>query len=132
MQMKSNKLTIQIDKSVVEVFEYTTNPDNTHKWIEFVGKEEASEYPPKLGVIYRNRRMDADDKWDSYLVSEFEVDKLFTLSSNNSSYNVRYTYTSLSNDSCELEYYEWMDKGELENPFPQKAMDKLKQLLESK
>jgi hypothetical protein len=46
--MKENKLTIVIDKDIQTVFEYTTNPSNTHVWIDFIAEEIAEYYPPMI------------------------------------------------------------------------------------
>ena len=70
--MNRNKLTIIIKKPIKEVFEFTINPDNTHKWINTVAEEKIDDYPIKIGTIYRNRGKN-DKEW-----SEYEVIKLRT------------------------------------------------------
>ncbi|MCK4635383.1 MAG: hypothetical protein KAT04_05335 [Methylococcales bacterium] len=52
--MKKNKITIIIDKPIEEVFEFTTNPKNTHLWISSIEEEIVDEYPPKIGTQYKN------------------------------------------------------------------------------
>lgn len=127
--MKQNKLTIRINRPIAEVFKFTTNPENTPKWIEWMHTEETNEWPVKLGSTYRNKSSE-DGEWDVYKVSAYEEKKVFELTSKDGAYQVKYTYTPLSETETELEYLEWMNEGELSNPFPQSAMEKLKFELE--
>lgn len=127
--MKSKKLTIKINKPVTEVFSFVTNPVNTPKWIDFIIQEETYELPPKLGTIYRNQNKAGE--WSEYKMTVFEKDAKFTLHSPDSGYNVRYTFFPVSDTLTELEYYEWMDKGELEEPFDKKYLEKLKEVIEA-
>jgi uncharacterized protein YndB with AHSA1/START domain len=126
--MKDKKLSIVIDKPVGEVFEFTTNPANTAKWIDGIELEETNETPPKLGTIYRNKGQ--SDNWNEYEMTVFEKDKTFTLSRLNGDYHVRYTFKPLNDGSCEFEYYEWVDEGELDDTFSQDVLEKLKSILE--
>jgi len=48
--MKENKISIIINKPIEEVFEFTTNPKNTHLWITSIVEEVSDEYPPKIGT----------------------------------------------------------------------------------
>jgi len=57
--------------------------------------------------------------------------ELFELVSENGNYHVRYTYKPLGDNVCELEYYEWVDSGEIAEPFDQKILEKLKLIIES-
>lgn len=88
--MKDKKLTIVINKPVDEVFEFTTNPTNTAKWIDGIVIEETNETPPKLGTIYRNKGQSGN--WNEYEMTEFEKNQTFTLTRLNGNYHVRYTF----------------------------------------
>ncbi len=128
--MQENKITTSIDKIVEEVFEFTTNPKNTHLWIPSVLEEFAEEYPPRIGTRYKNRGADSD--WDFYEVVEFQENKIFTLTDLDSNYHVRYSYRKLSDSQTEMEYFEWMKNGELSDPFTEDIIQKLKSVIESK
>jgi len=127
--MRDSRLTIKINKPAAEVFEFTTNPKNTPLWVPSIIKEETNEYPAKVGTIYRNT---SDNKnWTEYLVSKFEKDKIFVFNKVNDTYHVQYTFKVISPNETELEYYEWMDTGELSEPFTVDILQKLKNLIES-
>jgi hypothetical protein len=81
----------------------------------------------KVGTIYKNHGVDGI--WSEYEVTEYIENKVFTLSSLSSSYHVRYTYTAKGENLTELEYFEWMDEGELDDPFKQDVLDKLKEVM---
>lgn len=126
--MKDKRLKIVIDKPVSEVFEFTTDPANTPKWIGGIVVEETNEWPSKLGTIYRNKGQ--GDGWNEYEMTEFGKDKTFTLTRLNSDYHVRYTFTPTEDHSCNFEYYEWVDEGELDDTVSQEVLEKLKQVME--
>lgn len=122
--MKTNTLKIVIDRPVSEVFEFTTNPNNTDKWFEDAGKEWTNEWPRKLGTIYENN--------NGFLtVTEFELDKLFTLTKQDKFF-VRYTYRTLENGATEMTYHEESLDGDLDFITDMKPMNKLKELMETK
>ncbi len=125
--MKKNKITIIVDKPIEEVFEFTTNPQNTHLWVPSISEEVAEEYPPKINSRYKNRG--DDNNWDEYKVVDFQKNKVFILSDLAENYHVRYTYRKLGNKT-EMEYYEWMTKGELDSPFTMSILKNLKKVME--
>jgi len=127
--MKDLKLTVRINKPIAEVFEFTTNPANTTKWIDSVEGEKADSYPPKIGTIYQN--WDASGKINEYKVTQYEPSKVFQLDATQQDYKVRYTYTPVSDTETELEYYEWSESDLLHAPFMQEILDKLKEVMET-
>ena len=91
--MQKNILTITIDKPINKVFGFTTNPQNTHLWIDSIEEEISSEYPPRIGTEYKNQGNNND--WDCCKVIEIEQDKLFTLSDLKNNYHVQYSYKKI-------------------------------------
>lgn len=106
---------------------FSLNPQNSPKWIDSFAYEETNEWPPKLGTIYKNRNQDG--KWSEYTITEFDQDKMFVLTSKDGNYHVRYIFNSPDGKSTEVDYHEWVDDGELAEPF--QALEKLKSVLES-
>ncbi|MBU4085987.1 MAG: hypothetical protein KKB21_00240, partial [Nanoarchaeota archaeon] len=125
---KENKIIIVINRPVKEVFEFTTNPKNTHLWILSIQEEFSDEFPPKVGTQYKNRG--ENSVWDFYKVIEYKPSKIFTLSDLDGNYHVRYTYRKLNNNQTEMEYFEWMKDGELKNPFTQDILENLGSVME--
>jgi uncharacterized protein YndB with AHSA1/START domain len=127
--MKENKIKIIINRPVGDVFEFTTNPQNTHLWIPSIKEEICDEYPPKVNILYKNRGNSPE--WTTYKVVEFERNKIFTLTDQNGNYSVRYTYRKINENVTEMEYFEWVKEGELENPFTEEIFKNLKRIMES-
>jgi len=127
--MQKNKISVVINKPIEKVFEFTTNPKNTHLWIPSIVEEVAEEYPPKIGTQYKNKGNNSN--WEFYKVIELQNNKLFTLSDLKDDYHVKYTYRKINDNQTEMEYFEWMKNGELSKPFTNDIIQKLKLVLES-
>ncbi|MDR1476669.1 MAG: SRPBCC family protein [Rickettsiales bacterium] len=127
--MKENILKVVINRSVRDVFEFSTNPKNTGLWFDGIAEETASEYPPKLGTTYRNHAL-GSDVWNEYSVSDFKDGEVFELSCDGG-YHVRYTYRKISNSATEMTYCEWVDAGNLQDPISTRPLENLKSIMEA-
>lgn len=128
--MKNKTLVIKINKPVKDVFEFALNPKNTPKLLDSIVKEEANESLVKKGTVYRN--LNTQGEWAEYTMTEFKKNQMFELTKNDNNYHVRYTCKLITENTTELEYYEWVDKGDLDEPFTLEILQKLKTVLESK
>lgn len=126
--MKDKRLTIQIKKPVYEIVAFVLNPKNTPLWIESLAKEETNEWPVKVGTIYRN--LSKEGKWNEYTLMELRGDG-FTMTQKGNNYHVKYTLTPVNKNTTMFEYYEWVDQGELEEPFAIEVLQKLKEVIEN-
>jgi len=99
-------------------------------WVSSIVKEETSKQPTKLGTIYRN--VNKAGQWSEYKIVAFDQDKMFEMKLNDNNYHVRYILKLVDNKSCELEYFEWVETGNLAEPFTQKILEKLKTIIEDK
>lgn len=126
--MKNKRITITINKSPTEIYNFYINPKNTPLWIDSIVREETNEWPIRVGTIYRNQNRQG--AWTEYVVTKLQPNEVFELRSKDSNYHVKYTHKVIDEITSELEYYEWVDKGELEEPFTFKILQKLKDVLE--
>ena len=127
--MKDLRLTVRINRSAKDIFEFTLNPSNTSLWIDSIVKETAKPTPVEIGTIYRN--WDKEGKMNEYKVVSYEPNKVFQLDATHQDYKVRYTLTPMSEKETELEYYEWSESSQLHAPFMQEILDRLKVVLEA-
>lgn len=121
--MKENKIVIEINCTASKIFKFTLDPANTYLWIDSIVSEETNESPTKLGTEYRN--LNKQGKWAVYEIVRFEPDRMFEMKQKNSSYRVRYTLEPISDDKTRLAYFEWVDEGDLEEPFSPIVLEKL-------
>lgn len=126
--MKEMKLTIEINRPVRDVFTFTTNPKNTPKWVSSILHEETNEWPVKIGTIYRNRGQSGE--WSEYEVTEYKENEMFIFHKLKSIYYVRYDFSSTLTGGTRLTYYEWVDEGDIDDPFTKDILEKLKLIME--
>ncbi|MDB5178587.1 MAG: hypothetical protein JWN01_530 [Patescibacteria group bacterium] len=127
--MKELTLRIKIARTPEDVFEFTTNPANTPKWIDFITEEQTNEWPPKVGTIYRNHS--GDGQWSELEVTSYAENYTFTMSRKDGSFHVTYTVKPLGENLTELEFHERVEEGELGDQFTQATLEKLKRVMEA-
>lgn len=127
--LKKNKLNILINKPARDVFSFLLDPVNTPRWVPSVVEEAVSQWPPAEGTVYRNKNREG--VWNEYAVTSIEADKSFIFRSQDGNYHVRYTLTPASGTATDMEYYEWMIRGTIPEPFTLAVLERLKLLIES-
>lgn len=126
--MKSNRIRVNILSSIKKAFAFTLNPKNTPLWLDDIVIEETNQWPIKIGTQYKNKNKKGE--WSEYIIAGLKENKYFEFISLNKNYHCRYTYKKIDTNRCQLEYYEWVDDGEITKPFTQKPLLKLKKLIE--
>lgn len=127
--MKNLKLTIRIKKPVKEVFAFIINPKNTPNWLDSIVTEETNEWPVKVGTKYKNKSKNGS--WLSYTITDYIENERFVFTKEDNNYHVRYLFSPIDENTTEIEYYEWVNVGDLEEPFTQEILQKLKSVLEN-
>ncbi len=128
--MKNNSLVVIINRPIQEVFYFTTDPTNTPLWIDSIVKETVDTADIKEGTIYEN--WNAAGESNKYSVFRFNPPKVFELRAIDQDYSVRYTYRFISVNQTELVYQEWSQVEDLQSPFTQEILNKLKLIIESR
>lgn len=126
--MKQNTLKININKPSQVVYDFYVNPKNTPLWVDSIVREETSEWPIRVGTVYRNQNKAG--VWTEYTVTNLKENEVFELTMKDGNYHVRYTHRELGGRSSELEYFEWVNEGDLEEPFTMEILEKLKVIVE--
>lgn len=127
--MKNNKFIIQINKSVDEIFDFVTTPPNSTRWIESIVKEETSEWPVKIGTVYK--LWDEKGNISEMKVANIKNNEMVEWISGDQNYHCRYILKNIDKNISEFEYYEWTDEGELKEPFTIDILEKLKFVIEN-
>jgi hypothetical protein len=126
--MKENRLVIKINKPVSYVFHFVITPPNSTLWIPDVVKEETNELPVKRGTVY----FLSNEKGETSKVTvvNFKNNKYIEWISKDKNYHCNYTLLPISENLTEFRYYEYVDMGNIDKPFTQQVLEKLKKVLE--
>jgi hypothetical protein len=127
--MKSNRLKIIINKPKRDIFLFTTTPPNSVLWIPLVISEETDEWPVREGTVYKLK--DKNNVTTEVSVKAVKRNNLIEWISKDKNYHCRYSFKSLDKNTTEMDYYEWVDKGDLDNPFTAGILDSLKFVIEN-
>lgn len=103
--------------------------ENSSKWIDSIVTEETNEWPVKVGTIFTEHNIGGGRS--AYRIGALR-DDMIEFVSTTLPYHARYTFRSINSDITELEYFEWIEEGEIPEPFTLDILQKLKTVLENK
>lgn len=126
--MKVNKLSVRINKPVHEVYLFTITPPNSIRWIDDVIGEETNEWPVRKGTVYTLQTKES--AFSEVTVTDIKSDEFVEWVSKDHNYHCRYLFKFINENMTELEYSEWVDDGELKEPFTLETLQTLKSVLE--
>lgn len=126
--MQNNTLTIRINKPIHEVFTFGITPPNSTRWIPDVVKEETNEWPVAKGTVYTLQTKEGTVS--EVTVFDIKTDEFVEWISKDRNYHCKYSFTPINGNVTELEYHEWVDNGDITDPFTAVTLNKLKTVLE--
>ncbi|MEK7572033.1 MAG: DUF3284 domain-containing protein [Patescibacteria group bacterium] len=88
--------------------------------------ETTNEWPIKIGTIYTEYKN--DNTSFKIIVTDYKENEFIEWKTEDDSYHVRYTFTSTDENTTQLTYVE---TGDVDEPFTQDVLEKLKQVIES-
>ncbi len=124
--MVQNKLTILINKPLTEVFAFCITPPKAKLWVPGIINETTNEWPVKIGTVYTEHKN--DDTSFNIILSDYKENEYVEWKTEDGNYHVRYTFTPTDQNITRLEYVE---TGDVSQPFTQKVLEKLKQAIEN-
>ncbi len=126
--MKNNKLVIRINKAVDDIFAFVTTSPNSTRWINSITREETNEWPVQIGTIYK--LWDEKGNISEMKIADIKSNEMVEWISEDRNYHCRYILKNIDKNISEFEYYEWVDRGIINNPFTPETLEKLKKELE--
>jgi len=124
--MSDNKLTITINKPLAEVFSFCITPPKAKLWVPGIINETTNEWPAKVETVYTEYKN--DNTSFNIIVTDYKENDYIEWKTEDGDYHVRYTFTPIDQDITQLEYVE---TGNVEKPFTQAVLEKLKQVIET-
>jgi uncharacterized protein YndB with AHSA1/START domain len=123
--MSENSLIITIKKPLTEVFAFCVTPPKVKLWVPGFIDETTNEWPVKVGTIYTEYKN--DNTSFNIIVTDYKENEYIEWKTEDGSYHVRYTFTSIDPNTTQLTYVE---TGDVDEPFSQEVLEKLKQVIE--
>jgi uncharacterized protein YndB with AHSA1/START domain len=123
--MSENILIVTINKPIAEVFEFCITPPKAKLWVPDVINETTNEYPIKIGTVYTEYKN--DNIFFNIIVTDYKENDYIEWKTEDGNYHVRYTFTSIEQNTTQLKYVE---TGNVDKPFTQDVLEKLKQVIE--
>ncbi|HEX7041797.1 MAG TPA: DUF3284 domain-containing protein [Patescibacteria group bacterium] len=124
--MNDNRLKIIINKPLAEVFEFCVTPPHAKLWVPNIINETTNQWPAKIGTVYTEYKN--DNTSFNIIVTDYKENEYIEWKTEDGKYHVRYTFTPVNQNATQLEYVE---NGEVTEPFTQEILEKLKQVIEN-
>lgn len=123
--MNENTLVITINKPLAEVFAFCVTPPKAKLWVPGFIDEKTNEWPVKVGTVYTEYKN--DNTSFNIIVSDYKENAYIEWKTEDGSYHVRYTFTSIDPNTTQLTYRE---TGDVDEPFSQDVLENLKHVVE--